>query len=262
MAARYRRTGWGARDRSRRRGASSHPREDEMSFQSFLNDPKTYLVHHEMQVAANLTAVGTLQNGVRNALVSHGHHVASVMRGNQYCTMQRLMAAPVLGRMDTVLRPVRHVGRALGASPRLPVTYGVVANGANDVGFRWLPWDAQHIYTTWIDAAASLWMTGPINGCTVAAVRHNGLLLALHANRNGGGVPACVATQDLMIDEVCNGLGINPANVVRCRYTQQYHGNGFAFGRRRGNVWKMYVHYVNPQPGGGNQVATVKWGEL
>jgi hypothetical protein len=136
-----------------------------------------------------------------------------------------------------------------------------LASSHADLGLRYLPFNPNHVTYMGIHGAADFVMTGPLTGCTIAAVPSPaGGIWFIHANQNGGGVGAAVAAQLIGINNLVTGtLGLAMANVITCTYGVDYDGFGFVFGLiRPGGVWKFYSHATSAA----GVTVTRKFGEL
>ena len=226
-----------------------------MSFIHFMQNPKAYLKTHDMYVAANALAGGSVNAQPAVALPgNNGFSKRYDWVGGSSITM-------AMGNANKPNTFKGKVKRGLGLAGPLRRDYGVQQNGANaDIGFRYLPDVKGHVTYMSMNAAARLCLTGPLSGCTVAAARDGGgTLWFFHAFREDAARgPSAFPTQLRMILLLCTSLGIPHANVHGCGYKVHYDGLGFAFGRQRpNNVWKFYVYYND-----GRVRKTVKWGEL
>lgn len=229
-----------------------------MTFQAFLNNPKGYLSTHEMYIANSPAVLACMRSDTAHALP--GGLTRQRWRQRPAGPFPTFVpgAAPAGPKpLGTVLHDTaRHlpfVGRKL-------LQYGL-GNTVGDLGLRYLPFNPNHVTYMRIHGAANFVMTGPLTGCTIAAVPGAaGEIWFIHANRNGGGVAGAIADQLQGITDLVTGvLGLAMANVITCTYQNDYDGFGFVFGRLRPNgVWKFYSHATSA---GGNTV-TRKFGEF
>ena len=227
-----------------------------MSFDTFRANPKSYLKTHEMHVANNPATLVAMTAGAQVANAAHGHSVLWTQNAGNFLTMSHAQQGTnVFGNL----------GRKIGLLNKRLIQYATSAS-AGDIGFRYLPFMANQCTYMTLDANASLIVTGPLSGCSIAAGRTGpgGAAYLFHANANGP-PPGGVAVKQAMIDNAAALVGVPQAHLVRCDYGpgNQYNGMGFVFGRLRpGGIWKFYIHSANPAPGGAHVVDTTKFGQI
>ena len=219
-----------------------------MAFQSFMNDPKSYLMVHRMAMSGEGSslwqgAAMTRAAAIVNAASGHSirfTHVGNVTMNQTYAMGAKNIGAVALGQIGVMdKRNVMYVPAVVGAFP----------------GLRILPWSGSDVTFMQLNGAADFAMTGPLTGCTVAVVRDAGGIWFFHANVSGGGGvgPANRATKRQQIRNAGSTVGIpTTANYFFCEYGQgfNYNGQGFVWGRERtGGNWKFYIFEVQPESG-------------
>jgi hypothetical protein len=225
-----------------------------MSFQAFVNDPKSYCRVHEMNLTGQGTGLVLGAAMTRAPAVANAAHGTSIQFAHVANVTMNLFQG--LGAKTSSAAPtVAGMGRLALSTVRLmnkrSVTYTPVVGGALP-NLRILPWSGTDVTFMRLDGAANFAVTGPLTACTVSVVRHAGALWFFHANFAGGGGMAAVnhGIKRQMIQNAGALVGIPPAaNYFYCEYGQghTYYGQGFAWGRARGGGnWKFYVHCVNP----------------
>ncbi|WP_043343010.1 hypothetical protein [Belnapia moabensis] len=211
---------------------------------------------------------GSLWSNGATAMTRHAA-VANPANGN---SVQFTHNSNVTMNLTTSLGPKNFGAMALGqvgVMNKRTVTY-VPAPGGTLPGIRILPWSATDVTFMALNGTADFALTGPLTGCTVAAVAHGGSIWFFHANVSGGGGvgPANRATKRQMIRQAGNLVGIpGTADYVFCQYgpDHDYNGQAFVWGRRRaGGNWKFYVHEVQPESGLFHTRRTVdgKWADI
>ncbi|HEV7263676.1 MAG TPA: hypothetical protein VGN83_01980 [Falsiroseomonas sp.] len=221
-----------------------------MSFQAFIDEPKSYLQVHQMAMSgegmalwANGATAMTRQPAVPNA--ANGSSVQFTHNTNVTMNLTTFAGAKNVGAMA--------LGQ-LGVMNKRTVTY-VPAPGGATPGMRILPWSATDVTFMALNGTADFAMTGPLTGCTVSVVQHGGSIWFFHANVSGGGGVGSAnrATKRQMIRNAGGIVGIPAtANYFFCEYGPQhdYNGQAFVWGRLRGGGnWKFYVHEVQPESG-------------
>lgn len=219
-----------------------------MSFQAFMNDPKTYLMVHRMAMSGEgnslwqggaMTRAAPVINGASGNSIQFTH-LGNVTMNQTYAMGATNVGAVALGQMGVMQkRNVMYVPAVGGAFPNL----------------RILPWSGADVTFMHLTGAADFAMTGPLTGCTVAVVRDAAGVWFFHANVSGGGGvgPANRATKRQMIRNAGTIAGVAPtADYVFCQYGQgfDYNGQGFVWGRQRaGGNWKFYIYEVQPESG-------------
>ncbi len=236
-----------------------------MSFQAFINEPKSYLKIHQMAMSGE--GVSLWQGGA--PAVTRGAPVANAANGhsiqfthNTNVTMNQTTSAGAKNVGAIALGQI-------GVMNTRTVTY-VAAQGGNNAGVRILPWSGTDVTFMALNGTANFALTGPLTGCTVAVVRHGGSVWFFHANVSGGGGvgPANLATKRNMIQNAGAIAGIPAAaNYVYCEYgaQNQYNGQAFVWGRVSHGNWKFYTHEVRPESGlifKTRTTADGKWAEL
>lgn len=237
-----------------------------MSFQSFMNDPKSYLSVHQMAMsgegaalfrygAVAMTAAAPVVNTANGHSIQFTHN-ANVTMNQTSGVGSKSVGATVLGQAGIIdKRSVVYVPAPGGAYPNL----------------RILPWSGADVTFMHLNGAADFALTGPLTGCTVAVVRDAGGIWFFHANVSGGGGvgPANRATKRQMIRNAGTIVGVAPtANYMFCEYGQgfNYNGQGFVWGRRRaGGNWKFYIYEVHTPSGlvfKTNKTIDTKWADL
>lgn len=219
-----------------------------MSFQSFMNDPKTYLMVHQMAMQGegnSLWQGGAMTRAAPVPNTANGNSIQFTHNGNvtmnqAFSLGSKSIGATVLGQAGVIdKRSVLYVPAVGGAFPNL----------------RILPWSGADVTFMHLNGAANFALTGPLTGCTVAVVRGGGGIWFFHANVSGGGGVGNVnrATKRQMIRNAGTIAGIAPtANYVFCEYGPgfNYNGQGFVWGRQRaGGNWKFYIYEVQPPTG-------------
>lgn len=224
-----------------------------MGFQSFMADPKAYLGHHRVEVRdAPASALASVA-GAAAPLPNGKQAMAFTQSPNNFITMIHTvgMGHPVHSSNWTQFKAVT------GISNRIyRVFQPLAANG--DIGFRYLPFRANHCTSMILDPNATFFITGPLTGCTVGTIRYNGSPYVFHSNDNVGTGAAARATQRTSIQQSLPNPNIPMRAVRLCEYQTHYHGMGFVFGRLRGGNWKFYAHATDTN----NNTRTVKWAEV
>ena len=216
-----------------------------MSFDTFMADPKTYLSGHSVLVRSDNSVLQAMTAAAPVDCLSTTLKSQrwSQKPGGPFLTMMHLIAhgAPVRGSF------FKAVGVQVGKLPFQKLserTYQVFSNGNIDKGFRWLQFVENTCTYMQVDAAATLVMTGPLSGCTVAfGLDNGGTPLMLHANCNRAAGPAARMQQAHMIIDVCqNQAAANAGHLAHAEYGTDYAGMGFVFARRSGTGWKVYAY--------------------
>jgi len=239
-----------------------------MSFQSFTNDPKAYLLVHQMKIAGFTgaipsTAITELQ---KTANASGGYSYQYSHVGNvQMVVPANFHNVTGVGAKDNLSM----LKGLMGVQNKRLVNFQVQAGGATP-GVRYLPWKPADVTFMELDGAATLALTGPLKGCTLGVVRHQttGTLWFFHANvGDAGGVNnmnRAVKRDKIRAAGALVGI-TNAAQYFFCQYGQvpafDYEGWGFVWGHISGGNWKFYVHAISP----GNNVNTTtnkKWAQL
>jgi hypothetical protein len=236
-----------------------------MSFAAFRGNPKTYLKSHSMSIGGLNAAVNAAMNAavaVALPLPTHGHREEWTHLG----PLSFIQTLPIGGREG---RAGSGVLRRIGGALRVGNPYkqnNFIPIGVADAGLRYLPYRADHCTYMEMDGAGEFFMTGPLQGCAVAAGRHPGTnnVWCFHANANGVAGGGNAAAKQQMIFETAAHVGIPVGNLRFCEYASvpsnnHYFGLGFVWGRRRGGgAWKFYVHWI--APGGGSENS--RWAEI
>jgi hypothetical protein len=233
----------------------------DMTFQAFLNDPKGYLSTHELYVANSPAALTCLTHDAAHALPG----------GLQRMRWRQRPAGPFPTFTSAAHLNAKTVGEKISDTARhLPfrarkVMQYTLASTVNDLGLRYLPFNENHVTYMRIHGAANFVVTGPLTGCTIAAVPGAaGEWWFIHSNENAGaGIVGARLAQMTGITDLLAHLGIGLGNLITCEFgagaAYQYNGFGFVFGVLRPNgTWKFYSHATTAN----GQTATRKWGEL
>jgi len=129
-----------------------------------------------------------------------------------------------------------------------------VDHGAIDLGIRYLPWKADTVTFMSLDAAATTFFTGPINGCSIYLGQSpTGTWWAFHSNRNNLGHHNA-GVKAAMTNGVCARLPIALNIVHQVVYQQDYQDLGFVCGQIKHGQWVFYV--VDTRMKGGGKYAT------
>ncbi len=239
-----------------------------MSFQAFLNDPKSYLNVHRMMISQGMGAnlvPGALTKAAAVANTAHGTSIQYTHTANLEMILdphQMPLGSKSFGAMA--------LGK-VGLMDKRLVTYRPNVGG-NWPNLRFLPYSATDVTFMQLGGGADFALTGPLQGCTLSVVSHIGAIWFFHANVSGAGgvTPANRATKRQMIRNAGTIAGIPPtANYFFCEYGPgfQYDGWGFVWGRiRAGGNWKFYVHCIQPPAQGAllnvHTIDDVKWADL
>jgi hypothetical protein len=212
-----------------------------MTFQAFLHDPKSYLSTHEMYIANSPAALACMTSDVAHALPGGLTRQRWHQRpAGPFPTFSSILHANPKSAGDKVVDTLRH----LPFAPRKTIQYSL-GNTHADLGLRYLPFNENHVTYMYIHGGAQFVMTGPLTGCTIAAVADpRGGLWFIHSNQNAGaGMAAARLAQMTGINDLVHGhMGLNMANVVTCQYGIDYDGFGFVFGLVSNASWKFYSH--------------------
>lgn len=227
-----------------------------MTFQSFMHDPKSYLSTHEMYIANSPAALACMTADAAQPLPGGLTRQRWRQRpAGPFPTFATAAVAPKTTG-DKVVDTLRH----LPLVPRKTLQYSL-GNTHGDLGLRYLPFNPNHVTYMNIFGGVQFVMTGPLTGCTIAAVPSAaGNFWFIHSNQNAGaGMAGAILAQLTGIQDLVVGhMGLAMANVITCTYGVDYDGFGFVFGRLSNGVWKFYSHATTAA---GNTV-TRKWGEL
>lgn len=127
-----------------------------------------------------------------------------------------------------------------------------MASAPGDNGVRYLPWEMDRVTYMQLDANATWFFTGPLQGCHILIGQDGGgSYWAFHANANASNHNSAYNAQikDAMV-QTAGGLyvpGFNVTNALRASdYAEKNKPyNAFVFGRRPvGRDWNFYVHCV------------------
>lgn len=124
-----------------------------------------------------------------------------------------------------------------------------------DSGVRVLPWEAGKLTATTLDANATTFFTGPLQGCDVFVAQDAaGTVTVLHANANAYQDPednegAKLAKADTLTALLGGGCALT--HRLRRRDYQPADGSpyvGFVYGRSSRAGWRFFVHCVAVTP--------------
>lgn len=225
-----------------------------MSFETFMREPKAYLANHDVRVGSNASILQLMNAGAAEAIPGGQAQQWSSKPGKWVTMIRSLTMQENLTK--TFADKLRIQAAKLPLVPKVGRTFVTMESPA-DIGFRWLQFVENHCTYMTIDGAASFAITGPLTGCTIAVGRsRTGQLVLLHANCNTQHGEGARATQWNMLSHVASRkLDTAPTSLFECRYTRDYSGMGFVFGRaRQGGQWKFY--------GYGSDSGTRKFAEL
>jgi len=223
-----------------------------MGFAAFMNDPKTYLGHHRAMVQDAPASAQACIPAAGVVMPNGKTRIEFTQSPQNYISMIH-----TVGHGTPVHSSKKDIAKAIFGLGRIYRSFQPIASPA-DVGFRYLPFKANHCTYMVLDAYANFWITGPLTGCTVAVARHNGTLWVFHSNDNVGTGTLARDTQRHSLQYVCGAINVPYASLTRCEYQTHYHGFGFVFGRRRANSWKFYSHATDSN----NNTRTIKWAEV
>jgi len=225
-----------------------------MAFAAFYANPIQYLRTHRMGLNGSgewtLMNAGAVTFGAAVANPASGHSITYTHNSN--VTYTQAHGTPPTTPIASGLRRMHLAGRR-------DMTY-VPAAGGGLGGLRILPWREAHVAELQLAGGATLALTGPLTGCTVAVARIPGAGVWLyHANISAaGGVSAVnIATKRAQIAHLVGGHG-GGGGIAYCESGPDYVGVAFAFARLVGGNWRLYVH----EYGGANGTRTHYCGQV
>src|SRR5262249_45684710 len=148
---------------------------------------KGYLQVHEMHVAVTRPPLLAGGGGAGMAVAAGGAHAAhgTSIRGAHQKPVQLGTNQPV-GNQGQGWEDI--VKGQPGVSHKKYIYYESAAGGPRP-NFRVLPWSPTDVTFMELTGGADFAVTGPLQGCTIAVVRHAGSVWFFHANVGvGGGV--------------------------------------------------------------------------
>jgi hypothetical protein len=216
-----------------------------MSFQTFRENPKSYLSGHlEVRIAQTAHAFNAVRAGPDLPVPGGGqsrqyHHkgTAPFVTGTAFMNIAAVNAKTEAMKFHNV------IGRQVGLSQKLSRLFSADQSGG-DVGVRWLPYALGFVTYMEVDNAATFMLTGELSGCTVAVGAVGTYIYYFHSFApNGHHGVAARNIQRAMIDHIANGIGLN--NMTYAENTINYDGFAFGFGKKTNNNWKFYIYGSN-----------------
>jgi hypothetical protein len=216
-----------------------------MSFQTFCNDPKSYLNgHQEVRIAQTVYAFNAVRAGPDHPVPGGGQSRQYHHRGaTPFVTGTGFMNVAAVNAKTEGMKFHNIIGRRIGVSQKLSRLFNADPSGG-DVGVRWLPYALGFVTYMEVDNAATFILTGELSGCTVAVGAAGGFIYYFHSFApNGHNGVAARNIQRAMIDHIASGIGLN--NMTYADNTINYDGFAFGFGKRANNNWKFYIYGSN-----------------
>jgi len=181
-----------------------------------------------------------------------------VILGANGLPMRQPYASVIPSRMSSPLYDLFVAGAAAGTY-RFPNGVSFEARMSNDghqldlsmaavgttTAVRFLPWGENATTYMQLDDAATIWFTGPLSGCNVYSAGDGKNIWVIHANSNAnaGNVQANNNAKRTTALNFAATLGAaHPLWGHLERGQNGYAGLGFAFGWRKGNVWRNYYN--------------------
>jgi hypothetical protein len=118
-----------------------------------------------------------------------------------------------------------------------------------------LPWKENFCSITALDAAADLFLTGPLSGCHIYFATKSGFPpMVFHANANDDDMSSAQnkALKDNLAMNIASSKGYK---VVKRLARGEYEIPAFVWGSKAGTDWNLFVHEIDIAGGSGTNAA-------